>query len=236
MNGMPLKGRLQALCSAVSLALAVLAAVPAQAGSSNDAVFYELTENMSVDGVTRIGAGSLMGDAKVGTPLCPDVLIGLLIANGLIAGSIPCNVVAYGEDRIDMQTGAGTLTARVSVTIEMDNPVDAPEFVVMTGRLDGAMQVVDLKNRLITMSGTWTPESVLGQDASLLGLAPATFTGKVRLPFVTDEVGKHRKPRRNERAYYLGDDSKLIRVHNKEESLGMATARFELDFPTAPLQ
>src|SRR5262249_40881755 len=122
-------------------------------------VWWEVRESMSVDGGTRVGAGSLMGDAKVGTPLCPDGLISLLIENGLIGGSIPCNLVAYGEDRINMQTGAGTLTARVSVTIEMDNPVDAPEFVVMTGRIEGVMQAIDLKNRLIAMSGTWTPQS-----------------------------------------------------------------------------
>jgi hypothetical protein len=235
MNGMPLKGRLKALCSAVSLTLAVVAAAPAQA-ASNDAVFYELTENMSVEGTTRIGNGSLMGDAKVGTPLCPDVLIKLLIDNHLIPGSSPCNVVAYGEDRISLVDGSGTLSATVSVTVEMDNPVDAPEFVVMIGKLTGTMQIVDPDNRLIAMSGTWNPESVLGYPASALGLGSATFTGKVRLPFVKDEIGKHRKPRRSERAYYLGDDGKLIRVHSKEESLGLATARFELDFPNAPLQ
>src|SRR5262245_8981116 len=228
--------KLQVLCSVVSLALAGLAAAPAQAGNNSDAVFYELTENMSIDGNTRVGAGSLAGDAKVGTPLCPDVLIALLIQNGLIAGSIPCYVTADGEDRIDLTTGAGTLTARVSVTIEMDNPVDAPEFVVMTGSLSGSMQVMDAKNRLISMWGTWTPETVLGYPASAFGLGPKSFTGKVRLPFVTDEVGNHRKPRRNERAYYLTDDGKLNRVQNKEESLGQATARFELDFANAPLQ
>src|SRR5262245_57589401 len=113
MNGARLNGKLRALCSASSLALAALAAAPAQAGTNTDAVCYELTENMSIDGTTRIGVGSLMGDARVGTPLCPDVLIRLLIDNHLIGGSDPCQVVAYGEDRIDINTGAGTLTARV---------------------------------------------------------------------------------------------------------------------------
>jgi hypothetical protein len=235
MNGMPLKGKLQAFCSAVSLALAVLAVAPAQAGS-NDAVFYELTENMSVEEGTRVGRGSLMGDAKVGTALCPDVLIQLLIDSQLITGSIPCNVVAYGEDRINLTDGSGTLSATVSVTIEMDNPIDAPEFVVMTGRLAGSMQVTDPNNRLIAMWGTWTPETVMGYPASTFGLTPAAFTGKVRLPFIKDEIGRHRKPRRSERSFYLGDDGKLIRVQNKEESLGLATARFELDFPNTPLQ
>jgi hypothetical protein len=236
MNSMRLNGKLKALCSAASLALVALVDAPAQAGANNDAVFYELTENMSIDGATRVGAGSLMGEARVGTPLCPDALIRLLIDNHLIKGSVECDLVAYGEDRIDMATGAGTLTAKVSVTIEMDNPVDAPEFVVMTGRLQGSMQVMDAKSRLIAIWGTWTPDLVMGVDAAAFGLGPAPFTGMVRLPFVTDEVGKHRRPRRSERAYYLGDDSKLIRVHNKEESLGKATARFELDFPNAPLQ
>src|SRR5262245_26324371 len=120
MNGKPLKGRLQAFGSAVSLALAVLAAPPAEAGSGSiDATFYELTENMSVQGGFRVGRGSLMGEAKVGTPLCPDVLIQLLIDNHLIGGSSSCDVVAYGEDRINLTNGSGSLTATVSVTVEM---------------------------------------------------------------------------------------------------------------------
>src|SRR5262249_53728212 len=63
-KSMPLKGKLQALCSAVFLVLAVPLAPPAQAATW-DAVFYELTENMTFDGATRTGSGALAGEAMV---------------------------------------------------------------------------------------------------------------------------------------------------------------------------
>ncbi len=226
-----MKGTLKYLAAVASLSLAVLTGPPAQA-SSWDAAFYELTENMSLgalpDGTPiRIGVGALMGTANVGTALCPEFLIQALIGQGLIAGAIPCTVTATGSDTISLANGSGTLGADVAVTIELDNPVDAPEFVVMTGRIDGTLQVIDPHNRLILIGGSYTTRTIFGGDVAL----PAVqFTGKVRLPFVKNEAGESRKPRRFERAYYLGDDGKLIRVRANEESLGMATARFELNF------
>src|SRR5262249_11930844 len=67
-----------ALGWAVSLMLAMLVAGPAHA-SGWDVAFYELTENMTFDGTTRTGSGALAGEAKVGTPLCPDALMNALV-------------------------------------------------------------------------------------------------------------------------------------------------------------
>jgi len=221
MNGMFLKGKWQALCSAVSLVLAVVVAAPAQA-STWDAVFYELIENMTFDNYTRTGSGGLAGEAKVGTALCPEAMMNWLVSGGYIPSAAPCYVTAYGTDWITIK-GSGELKADIAVKVQGDNPVDAPEYVVMTGTLTGGMAVADPQMRLIAIWGTF---KVDGQDIS------TPFTGMVRLPFIRDEQGRHRRPRRGERAFYLKDDGKMERVQKDEEALGWPSARFELKFDT----
>ena len=220
-----MKGTLKYLGALAALALAVLVAAPVEAASF-DVAFYELTEQMTFDGVTRTGAGALAGSAKAGTPLCPQVLV--------VFGAIPpgarCYVEATGRDTINAGTGAGALEASVQVAVQGDNPVDAPEFVVMTGHISGGLQVIDPQGRLIMIWGTFTPDTVFGAPAIVFGLGPTDFTGTVRTPFVRESNGQDRKPHRNERAFYLGDQGQLIRVHENETSLGRATARFELNF------
>src|SRR5262249_2828423 len=139
MNRVLLKG--MALGSALSLVLAVLVAAPAQA-SAWDVVFYELTENMTFDGTTRTGSGALAGEARVGTPLCPDALIKGLVSTGAVPSATSCYVTAYGTDWITIK-GTGALKADIAVKVQGDNPVDAPEYVVMTGTLTGTMAIAD---------------------------------------------------------------------------------------------
>ncbi len=221
-----MNGRLKYLGALAALALAVLVAAPVDAASF-DVAFYELTEQMTFDGVTRTGAGALAGSAQAGTPLCPQVLVDF----GAVPPGTSCYVQANGSDTIDAATGAGTLTAeQVFVTVQGDNPVDAPEFVVMTGHISGGLQVIDPQGRLIMIWGTFTPDTVLGYPATAFGLGPADFSGTVRLPFARGSNGEHRKARRNEPAFYLGDDGRVFPLARNEYSLGRGTARFELNF------
>jgi hypothetical protein len=55
----------------------------------------------------------------------------------------------------------------------------------------------------------------------------------VRLPFVRENSGWNRRARWGEQAYYLSDRGRLIQVKRDEQSLGLATARFELNFEGA---
>ncbi len=220
------------------LAVLMLVAAPARAASF-DVAFYELTEQMTFDGITRTGAGSLAGSARAGSALCPA----LLVTFQLVQAGAPCYVEATGHDTIDALSGAGELHAHVQVAIQGDNPVDAPEFVVLTGALDGTLQVTDPDGRLIAIGGTFVPETVLvpvpngdgsyslvPMPAGSFGLVSSDFAGTVRLPFVLGADGKARKARRGEAAKYLGDDGRPIPVRREEYSLGRATARFELNF------
>jgi len=208
-----------ALGSAVSLALAVLIAGPAYA-STWDVVFYELTENMTFDGTSRTGSGALAGEAKVGTPLCPNALMNALVSSGVVSSATSCYATAYGTDWLTLK-GSGALKAEIAVKVQGDNPVDAPEFVVMTGTLTGGMAIADEQMRLLAIWGTLTVDGQIGSTR---------FRGMVRLPFAKDEQGRTRQPRRFERAFYLRDDGRLERVQAEELSLGWPTARFELTF------
>jgi hypothetical protein len=231
MNDRCLTAPLKRLGSVVGLCGAMWVATPVLAGSG-DAVFYELTENMTFDGTTRTGTGALAGEAQVGTALCPEAVVQILIQYHLISGARPCYITAFGTDAVTVK-GTGVLSAKIAVQVQGDNPVDAPEYTVMAGTLTGGMQVADARGWLIAIWGTVTVDHVLGQPPSAFGFAATNFTGMVRLPFINDEVGNHRKPRRNERAFYLGDDEQLIRVQEHETSLGWPTARFELNFVEA---
>jgi hypothetical protein len=56
-----------------------------------DVAFYELTETMTLDGVTRRGAGALAGEAHVGrSPLCPRDLVDSLASAGIGRRDRPC--------------------------------------------------------------------------------------------------------------------------------------------------
>jgi hypothetical protein len=142
-------------------------------------------------------------------------------------------VTATGADVIHAD-GTGSLEATIQVKVQGDNPLDAPELVVMVAHLAGALWVADPHQRLLGLQGTLTTVKLLDPTTFALVDVPGPsteFTGTVRLPFVKVATGTHRKPRRHEQAVYLGDDGQFIPVRNNEKSLGLATARFELNFP-----
>lgn len=230
---------------AAVMATATTLALPAQAAAV-DAKVYEVTENMVLDDLAaptlRTATAALQGTAKVGTPLCPQALIQLLIGLGLVSGPGSCMVTAIGEDEIVLATGAGTLTGAFAVVVNADNPVDAGELVVMTGTFAGGMQLLSGPTGplpLIVITGaTLTPTDVLGVPipfVGALGLDPATFApssfgGVFRLPFALDKSGKKGKPRRGRDAFYLGDNGKPFPVKKDELSLGLPTVRVEITF------
>jgi hypothetical protein len=50
------------------------------------------------------------------------------------------------------------------------------------------------------------------------------------LPFELDENGRHRRPGRDNDAYYLSDHGKPMKVKERERSLGVPTVRLEIEF------
>ena len=98
----------------------------------------------------------------------------------------------------------------------------------------GDLLIADTELRLLAIPrGTLTITHVLDpitvRHVEVQG-GDIPLTGMVRLPFAVGPDGRHRKARRGEPAFYLSDHGELVRVEPEERSLGLATARFELNF------
>jgi len=223
--------------AAMALALACvlgLGVLPAMADSektkdlpdvkSADAVLYEVTENMYLldaagnvvgpeGAIRRKADASLYGWSRVGNPLCPTEV---LVTN---PRTHTCSVTAAGMDDIALNTFTGTVDGTFAVVLQDDNSTDAPEFVIMNGGFNGAM---DLSKRpLGKISGVFTPAGAS---------QPTAFCGTFRLPFSVAK-GTRDLPARHVQAYYLADDfTTLIPIQKSELSLGMPTVRLELSF------
>ncbi|HET7341378.1 MAG TPA: hypothetical protein VFL90_07940, partial [Methylomirabilota bacterium] len=111
-----------------------------------DAVLYEVTEKMYLldangnvvgpnSAVIRKADASLFGWSRVGNPLCPLAVLETLPQLGA------CSVTADGLDNISLATGLGGVNGTFAVVIQDDNKTDAPEYVVMNGEFNGAMDL-----------------------------------------------------------------------------------------------
>jgi hypothetical protein len=191
-----------------------------------DAVLYEVTENMYLldaagnvvgpdEAVFRRAQASLVGWARLGSPLCPAKQ---MVTKGVHFKT--CSITADGLDNISLTTGRGTVDGSFAVVVQDDNAVDAPEFVVMNGLFRGNM---DLSMRpLGTVVGNFIP--------STTGVA-VPFCGTFRLPFAVEFDGQRSNPRRGTPAYYLADDGHTVfPALAEEKSLRMPTVRLELKF------
>jgi hypothetical protein len=231
---------------AVALFALAMAGMPA-AASAGSATLYELTENMHLDNLSeptlRTASAALQGTAEGGTPLCPAPLLGLLTAFGLPSGT-SCTLTAFGEDAVSLAGGNGSFTGAFAVVVNLDNPVDAPEFVVMTGTFGAHMQILaDANGQRLPLiqitEGTLLTTDVLGVPVAYVGLffpgltpemfAQASFGGIFRLPFVVHN-DKKVKPQKGVQAFYLGDNGDFIPIQQNETSLGYATVRVEVGF------
>lgn len=246
--------------------IALLALVPTKVAVAADATLYELAEEMTVDGQGyRWATSSFQGTAQLGTPLCPQILATLLALGDKPISVTSCTVSGVGSDKIDIATnptsgwplrttfGTGKLWGKFAVVVNADNAVDAPEYVVMTGRFSGDMSLTapaeftgkrqtagPTTQRIALHGGTFTPENVLGftpaelghylgAPAAMLGIASATFSGTFRLPFsVTGGVKE--KPRKGAAAFYLDDADRLVPVRKDETALGYPSVRIEVNF------
>jgi hypothetical protein len=155
--------------------IAASAILPTTAAIAADATLYELSEEMMVVDGHRKATASFQGIAELGTPLCPHALVSML--------NLPvrsCTVTGVGSDDVDIDPasaslGTGRLQGTFAVVVNADNVVDAPEYVVMTGRFAGNMslaaaaeftgkkQTAGPATQRITLSdGTFIPENIAG--------------------------------------------------------------------------
>jgi len=231
---------------AVGLIALTLAGLPAGA-SAGSATLYELTENMKLDDLSkptlRTASAALQGTSELGTPLCPAALVGILTMVGLPSGTT-CTLTAFGEDAVSLGGGNGSFTGAFAVVVNVDNVVDAPEFVVMTGTFGAQMQILtDANGQTLPLiriaNGTLVTSDVFGVPVAYVGMffpgvtpqmfKPASFGGVFRLPFAVQN-DKKVKSKKGAPAFYLGDTGDFIPVQQNETSLGYATVRVEIGF------
>jgi hypothetical protein len=243
------------LTTSVRAVLILLFGLVTGAGSAaaQDAVLYEVTENMKLTGgkvVHRMATSALMGFANVGTPLCPAV--------GAVATRGRCWISAVGSDNVSSATGLGTFGGRFAVVVQGDNPVDGPELVVMKGRFSGRMDfapalvhnlpygavegdfVVEHSGQKIPFSGV-VRLPVLGSFGMVVGVdadsgAPVTRT--LRQLFCPLTPSPNPNLGGPDIAYLDTTrgtpNGQCIDVLPSELGLGWPTVRFDITFSSAP--
>jgi hypothetical protein len=195
--------------------------VPALA-AAQQAVLYELTENAQLTMTgglhNRHAYAALQGWARVGTPVCPQAV---LVTN---PKAQTCTLTAVGTNDVDVASGKGTISGTWATVVQFDNPVDAPEAVVLTGTFSGDSDLSLAINRVAPLgfitNGAFTID---GTDVTF------GFSGTFRLPF-SIQGSKAVHARRWNDAYYLTDDGLTVPVKRDERALGWPLVRFEVKF------
>lgn len=199
----------------LALALALLPGVGAAQEPDVNATLYEVTETMKVRlhpaGGRRVATAALMGWVSAGTPLCPAELAG---------GAARCTVIAFATDNINLATGRGPVRGSFAVVVQGDNPVDAPELVVIRGEISGTIDLSPLlgtpPSPLGFVTGRWSAHGVGGTP--LAGFrGHGRLSGTFRLPFVIN----------GSVPLYLTDGGP-VPVAPEEYSLGLPTVKLEL--------
>jgi hypothetical protein len=187
------------------------------------AVLYELNENMSLRALKngrRRATSQLLGFAKRGTPLCPEVLV---IA--VSPSATHCALNATGTDNISLVTGLGIFFGDFEVVVQEVNPEtgnqtpDSPEVVVARGRFEGKM---DFSPAILQQ----IPLGTVAGKLWLNGFSRKTpFTGVFRLPFLHPAVA-------GDVPLYLLDleTFTVVPVGVNEMAIGFPTVRFEISF------
>ncbi len=195
-------------------------------------------------GVFRNAVSALQGVSALNSPLCPG-----LVTN---PKSDTCTVTVTGYDSVELNPttfvpAGGAVWGTSAVVIQLDNPVDSPEWPLVPGAFYGTITFgnpgVPIGSATASfLIGVQVPPSVQQQDPASFAVwfqqacaaAGPTFcvpfTGKFRQPFAVSARGEHQKPRRGEDAFYLLDNGRQQRVRQDERAVGWPTVRFEITF------
>ena len=223
------------VCTVFGPTLGTSEATEPKGAPKPDAVLYELMEEAAfTEAGFRQATSALQGQARPGSPLCPEGLQAYAKWFFSNAPTVPinvklaprCTVVAIGESKLDLANFPfrGRIRGHFWVVVNSDatNLTDAQELVVMNGIFRGEIEVTDSDRVIIEI----LPGSKLEQTSALPGfplpLPPSNefpFTGKFRLPFTVHHT-----------AVYKSDRGKLVPVRPDERALGDPTVRLEIDF------
>jgi hypothetical protein len=194
------------------------------------ATLYEVTEFVAFDPIqgiegpalSRNATATLLGFARIGTPLCPSKAY---ITN---PAAETCTILGFGSDSIPLDTGKGPVSGTFAVVVNApgNSSVHIPNLPVLTGTFEGQ---IDFSEPVLL----GVPIGLI-QGSFALNETGVTlpFTGTFRLPFALNTWGDAKEIEgEDEPAFYLADDREtLIRVRHNERNLGLPAVRLEVHF------
>ena len=211
-----MRSAMVAMMTAAWLAGAVCAA------SAADVVLYEVSEAVKLDsaggGKFKRNTGTLFGSARAGTVLCPQFIVDALDRSGKTA---VCAISVQATGKADDVTGIGPVSGTLTVLSQDQNDVDAPEIAVITGTINGSMDlspVFQLGRPLGSITGRFDAQGANGTIAKGYKAA-GSFTGTFRLPFMLEGVS---------RAQYMMDDGRTVAIDPAEYVLRYPAVRLEV--------
>lgn len=212
---------MKGLLAIATLALTVVAG--AAGAFAQDAVLYEVTEAVSLEGLSVGGVGftfqsstaTLMGKLKVGSPLCPASL-------ATTAGASTCTIAVTATGRADDNTGVGPVSGTIRVMVQDWNRNDGAEVVAEKATFSGTLDLSPAAQRgvpLGSISGTYKSQGtgLIGGLLSALLSHSGHFKGTFRLPFDS-----------NGQASYL-TPAGVVPIAPAELTLGIPAVRLEID-------
>ena len=222
------------------LALSLLVP-PAASYAQPGATLYELSERVTLepenDVIIRRATSPLLGSATIGTPLCPTFLL------ATFSRLERCTVIATGTNRVSTVTGEGPVTGDFDIVVNApgSSSVHVPSLAVLSGTFRGT---INLSLAILSGvplgsldNGSLTYEKVLDNGVLVpfpgcdLQCPSFQFTGTFRLPFGLDALGIVGGIDDDDEAFYLADDlTTLIRVRDRERSVGFPPVRLEVRF------
>ncbi len=219
---------------AASLSLLVLLALvlgpsPAMAGQrtrrpvapNSDATLYEVTETVRFDDTAglavtmRNAIATLMGSARLGTPLCPTTV---LVTNGAVQ---TCEISGQGQDSVSLATGLGPVWGKFAVLINAPGNSDdhVPDMPVLTGTFTGDVDLSPAVLSRIPLGYLRNGQLTIDQTGQVIH-----FTGTFRLPFsLVDAWGRNSDS-------YLDANGTSVGVRQHERDLGFPLVRLEVTF------
>lgn len=184
--------------------------------ANSDATLYEVTETVRFDNAAglsvtmRNAIATLMGSARLGTPLCPAAV---LAANPTTTS---CEIAGQGQDSVSLATGLGPVWGTFAVLINAPGNSDdhVPDLPVLTGTFTGDVDLSPAVRSRIPLGYLRNGRLTIDQSGQVI-----SFSGTFRLPF-----------NNGQRDFYVADDGSAIPVGLYERDLGFPLVRLEVTF------
>ena len=184
-----------------------------------DGTLYEVSEAIDLKSNGKgfkSSEATLSGTIKAGTPLCPS-----WVATQL--GTDSCWMIVHATGGASDTTGMGPVRGTIFVLAEYKNAADAPELRILSADFDGQLDLSPAFFQQIPRGTITGKYSARGEKNSIMDgyKIQGTFQGVFRIPFLNGQ-----------QASYLLDDGRVVPLALNEYSVGQATPRLELTFPS----